>query len=680
VSTAGLTASFTAQLSGGSGGDGLSFALVDSSKGTNTGVGASGGGLGFSGLPGLSVDLVTSWNSTAKSGNFVGIAAGPGSGADNLTYLATAVVPTSLRTGTHTVAVSVTGGVIAVSVDGKQLLNYTPAAGVLPTTAYAGFTGATGASTDVHAVSGLTIITAAPNASGQALTATPPSIAFGTVPDFNSVTQTVKLTNGGTATETVTGVTAPTGAFSATLPANGTQVGAGGSINVPVTFAPTAGGTVTGSFAVTTTDGTATVTLSGTGQADAPAGSTLPQVSDPSWVRNGMAALSGTNLVLTAAGGGYGSGSSFYPLPVPTSGLSVSFTAQIGGGTGGDGLTLALLDPTQNADTALGNAGAGLGFAGLGGVAVGLDTAWNSSTSSGNFVGIATSTAGASGDAVFVASNTSIPNLRTGTHTFTVAYSAAGVLTVGMDGTQVLSTAVALPPNALIGFTGANGGSDDNHVITASTIVAGQEPVHTLPAFTDPSWHLNGKATAASGTVNLTLDGQNYAAGSLVNSTAVNPIGLHATFTEQTTGATTKTGDGLTFALLDASANQPTALGGTGGGLGVSGLTSAFLALCTYPDMTVNSYNFAAAGTAAAGSTSLTLLGSSTSVPAIQGGTHTVDITITPASHMVVLIDGTQYLDVAVTLPGKVLVAFTAGVGASTDTHAVSAPTITYQS
>jgi hypothetical protein len=365
---------------------------------------------------------------------------------------------------------------------------------------------------------------------------------------------------------------------------------------------------------------------------------------------------------------------------VPTSGLSVSFTAQIGGGTGGDGLTLALLDPTQNADTALGNAGAGLGFAGLGGVAVGLDTAWNSSTSSGNFVGIATSTAGASGDAVFVASNTSIPNLRTGTHTFTVAYSAAGVLTVGMDGTQVLSTAVALPPNALIGFTGANGGSDDNHVITASTIVAGQEPVHTLPAFTDPSWHLNGKATAASGTVNLTLDGQNYAAGSLVNSTAVNPIGLHATFTEQTTGATTKTGDGLTFALLDASANQPTALGGTGGGLGVSGLTSAFLALCTYPDMTVNSYNFAAAGTAAAGSTSLTLLGSSTSVPAIQGGTHTVDITITPASHMVVLIDGTQYLDVAVTLPGKVLVAFTAGVGASTDTHAVSAPTITYQS
>jgi hypothetical protein len=309
-----------------------------------------------------------------------------------------------------------------------------------------------------------------------------------------------------------------------------------------------------------------------------------------------------------------------------------------------------------------------------------METAWNSTVGSGNVVGISTSSLGAAGDATFVATDTGVPSLRTGTHAFTVTYTTAGVLVVTMDGTQILSQAVFLPPNVLVGFTGANGGSDDNHVVTAASITAGQEPVHSLPAFTDTSWTLNGKATDSAGTVALTTDGQKYAAGSIVNTTSVNPIGLHVSFTEQTTGTGAKTGDGLTLALLDASSNTATALGATGGGLGVVGLTSTFAGLCTYPDMGVNSYSFAAVGTAAAGSTALTSLGSSTSVPALQGATHTIDITITSASHIVVLIDGTKYLDIAVTLPSRVLVAFTAGVGASTDTHAVSAPTITYLS
>jgi hypothetical protein len=46
----------------------------------------------------------------------------------------------------------------------------------------------------------------------------------------------------------------------------------------------------------------------------------------------------------------------------------------------------------------------------------------------------------------------------------------------------------------------------------------------------------------------------------------------------------------------------------------------------------------------------------------------------------VVLIDSTQVLDVAVTLPNKVLVAFTAGTGVSTDTFAVSSPAISFTS
>jgi HYDIN/CFA65/VesB-like, Ig-like domain/Bacterial lectin/Abnormal spindle-like microcephaly-assoc'd, ASPM-SPD-2-Hydin/PQQ-like domain len=157
VPTEGLKAAFTARLGPGTGADGLTFALLDAARATPTGLGATGGGLGFSGLPGVSVDLVTSWSSQADSGNFVGVATGPGSGADNLNYLATAKLPTSLRTGTHQVAVGISGGHLTVSIDGTPLLDTTPA---LPVSTYAGFTAATGAGADAHTVSGVTITVA----------------------------------------------------------------------------------------------------------------------------------------------------------------------------------------------------------------------------------------------------------------------------------------------------------------------------------------------------------------------------------------------------------------------------------------------------------------------------------------------------------------------------------------
>jgi len=44
----------------------------------------------------------------------------------------------------------------------------------------------------------------------------------------------------------------------------------------------------------------------------------------------------------------------------------------------------------------------------------------------------------------------------------------------------------------------------------------------------------------------------------------------------------------------------------------------------------------------------------------------------------VVTLDGTQVLDAAVTLPPKVLVAFTGGDGSLTDTHLVTNPVVSY--
>ncbi|MDH6114955.1 hypothetical protein P3T36_006466 [Kitasatospora sp. MAP12-15] len=672
--TDGLKASFTAQLGPGTGGDGLSFSLLDASKATSAGLGATGGGLGFSGLPGVSVDLVTSWNSKASSGNFVGVAVGPNSGIDNLSFLATAALPTSLRTGTHQVAVAVAGGHLTVSVDGTQLLDTTPP---LPVSAYAGFTAATGASADVHTVSAVTISTST-SATAPALTAGSPSLDFGTLPTGDSKNLTLQLTNSSTLATTVTAVTAPSVPFTATLPAAGTAVPAGGSVQIPVTFAPAAAGAQSGTLAVTTSGGTTTVPLTGTAAPVVPAGQQLPATTDASWQLSGSAAMSGTDLVLTKAGGGYGAGSSFYPTAVPSSGLHASFTAEMDGGTGADGLTFALLDPAAGTPVGPGTPGGGLGFAGLQGVAVALVTDWNSTANSNNFVAVATSTSGSGPDATYTATNATVPSLRATTHTVTVDYTPAGHLVVQLDGTQVLDTAVQLQPSVLVGFTGSNGGSDDNHIVRNVAITAGKPLSQTLPAFTDPSWTANGKATVAGSTVTLTTDGQKFAAGSIVNSTAVPSAGLHVTFNEQIGGAGTTGADGLALALLDPAGASVNSLGATGGSLGVGGLPGTFVGLQTYPGGGVNSYNFASLGTTGTASTALTTLQSATNIPALRGATHTVDVQVTAAGHLVVSLDGTQIMDTAVTLPPKVLVAFTGGVGGLTDNHVVSSPTISY--
>ncbi|TKA13312.1 beta strand repeat-containing protein [Actinacidiphila oryziradicis] len=474
VATDGLTASFTAQQNGGTGGDGMTYALVDSTKSSANGVGVNGGGLGFSGLPGLAVVLSSTWSGQTGMGNFVGIAAGPGSGKDNLTYLAWAAVPTSLRTGTHPVTVSVAGGHVKVSVDGGQLLDYVPAIGVIPTNAYVGFTGSTGASTDVHAVSGITITPPAAKTGPQPLTPTPTAVAFGSATLGSTANQSVALANNGTAAETVTAVTSPSAPFGATLPTVGTTVPVGGTITVPVTFAPTLTGAQNSTFAVATTSGTVTVSLSGTGQ--------------------------------PASAGG------------------------------------------------------------------------------------------------------------------------------------------------------------------------------NLPGFTDASWHLNGVAANNAGVVSLTTDGMKSAKGSIVNSMAVSPLGLHAVFTEQISGTSATLGDGLTFSLLDASTNATSALGNNGSGLGASGLNAIVTGLCVFSNFGSSSAPVVGVATATSGTSTFTTLGRTTAIPALQGATHQVDVTVTTASHLVVLIDSTQVLDVAVTLPNKVLVAFTAGTGASTDTFAVSSPAISFTS
>ncbi|MFD2414760.1 choice-of-anchor D domain-containing protein [Amycolatopsis pigmentata] len=74
------------------------------------------------------------------------------------------------------------------------------------------------------------------------LGATPSSLDFGQVRTGVAKELGVNILNTGTGSETITGVTAPTGSFSATsLPAAGTVLAAGASLTIPVTYTPTAG-------------------------------------------------------------------------------------------------------------------------------------------------------------------------------------------------------------------------------------------------------------------------------------------------------------------------------------------------------------------------------------------------------------------------------------------------------
>jgi hypothetical protein len=169
------------------------------------------------------------------------------------------------------------------------------------------------------------------------------------------------------------------------------------------------------------------------------------------WTYNGTAFMSGSDNVLTQAVANE-AGSVVYPTPVKTAGLQVTFDAQLTTGTVGNGLTFALLDPSQATPTALGGNGGELGFGGLPGIAVTLVDRRSTGYPSGNFAAI--STGASNGLLTFQTWVKGIGILHTGTHTVTVQVTSGDVLIVYLDGQQVLQYAEpGLTATALLAFT-----------------------------------------------------------------------------------------------------------------------------------------------------------------------------------------------------------------------------------
>lgn len=485
------------------------------------------------------------------------------------------------------------------------------------------------------------------------------SMSFGTVAINGSAgPQTFTLTNTGNVTATVTKTVLPGGGFTTLNPIPaGLQLAPGESYPVAIKFSAIQPADYSGTYTITTDTGQDPIAVNMSATCALPPRIPLTSIGG-GWTLNGSARMAGTNLELSPSDT-HKAGDAVDGTPVPSAGLTASFTAQLTGGAAGDGLTFGLLDATTSTATALGGTDDGLGFAGLSGVAVVLGTHRQSGIRSDNFVGVATTTPGSNGGLTYLATSTNIPSLRTGTHTVSVQVTG-NQLDVSVDGTLVLSPTVTLPASVLPAFTAGTGRDGAHHVVSGVTIASGGAAV---PA-PGGGWSYNGSASASGQDTQLTPAAP-HLAGTVTYSQPIQVQSMALRFTTVIGGGTG--GDGLTFSLFDASAATASQVGRAGNGLGAAGIPGISFTLNTgtsgkqVPNVAVE--------TEPVSGTTPALQFDNAALPNLIG-THTWWVMFS-GGLMIVTMDGALVLRGNVTLPASVLPSFTASTGSATDNHVV---------
>jgi hypothetical protein len=212
-----------------------------------------------------------------------------------------------------------------------------------------------------------------------------------------------------------------------------------------------------------------------------PAPTPLPDPSSGGWTLNGSAGLSGSEVVLTPATG-FQRGDAIWPAATDPRNMTVEFDASIGGGTGADGLTMFFADSSRGATpNSLGVEGGGLGFSGIPGDAIALDEFQGQGAPSNDFAGITDGPASPNTPDVLhwlATADLSAPIQDATTHVEVV--NAAGITTVYINGTQVLSTPLGLPAGAYLGFSAGTGAVDNRHAISNVVVSGATPPPSTL--------------------------------------------------------------------------------------------------------------------------------------------------------------------------------------------------------
>jgi hypothetical protein len=224
----------------------------------------------------------------------------------------------------------------------------------------------------------------------------------------------------------------------------------------------------------------------------------VPAPGQAGWQFQGGAVTDGSTITLTQPAQTFVGSIAAYRSSMPSEGFHVTFDGYMGGGGGADGMTFALLDADAYGGFA-GSSGGGLGYSGLSGIAVTMDTFANGSDPSSNFMGIATS--GSGSDITYVATDTSVPGLRAN-RSYEIEYTG-GHLIVHIDGVQVFDQVIAVPSKMIPAFTAGTGGSADEHSV--SNIVMTYE------------------GGGAAGTSPVMPAGMSVSTSSLASSTAITP-------------------------------------------------------------------------------------------------------------------------------------------------------------
>ncbi len=184
---------------------------------------------------------------------------------------------------------------------------------------------------------------------------------------------------------------------------------------------------------------------------------------------------SGSNCAyeLTAAEGGE-YGEIVWPTLISTANIELSFTITVSNTSNppADGFAMVLGDPSLGAlPTSAGATGGGLGAEGIPGFVLGFDTYENVGDPPVPYLGVGRGET-ALWENPWLNVNTNIPLLASDTMTETHSYVVTivqGKMTVTMDGTQVFSGNVTVPPVAYLYITASTGGSYEETVIQSLT-------------------------------------------------------------------------------------------------------------------------------------------------------------------------------------------------------------------
>jgi hypothetical protein len=195
--------------------------------------------------------------------------------------------------------------------------------------------------------------------------------------------------------------------------------------------------------------------------------SPINDLSDSSWVSRGNASIATSIATLTTTTGQVGS--IVWPTLISTGNIKLNFTIAVSNATNppADGFCLVLADPSLGATTSsVGATGQGLGAKGIPGFVLGFDTYQNGSLPAPGdptvpYLGVGRGET-ALWENPWTNYNTNIPALAqfgvTHTHTYMVSI-VQGQMTVTMDGNQVFSGPVRVPPVAYLMITASTGGS-----------------------------------------------------------------------------------------------------------------------------------------------------------------------------------------------------------------------------